>query len=215
MERIVKGIYIPLQIWQADDLGWNEKILLMEIDSFTTAGRDCYFSNEYIADLLKVKPNTASILVSSLIKKGYVKMSRFDGRRRFLESRIKYTCDDDAIKGSLSLESKADFDENQRQTLKSVKHTISNKRLINNTIKKESKERFIPPTVDEVRAYCAERCNTVDAEAFVAFYASKGWKVGTSTMKDWRAAVITWEKREKSAPALRRPSNYAPDDFNF
>lgn len=77
------------------------------------------------------------------------------------------------------------------------------------------KGRFVPPTVDEVRAYCAERCNTVDAEAFVAFYASKGWKVGTSTMKDWRAAVITWEKREKSAPALRRPSNYAPDDFNF
>ena len=46
MERIVKGIFIPMEIWQATDLSWSEKILLMEIDSFTTNGRDCFFSNE-------------------------------------------------------------------------------------------------------------------------------------------------------------------------
>ena len=58
-------------------------------------------------------------------------------------------------------------------------------------------KRFSPPTVDEVRAYCQERNNGVDPESFAAFYASKGWKIGQSPMKDWKQAVITWEKRRK------------------
>lgn len=58
--------------------------------------------------------------------------------------------------------------------------------------------RFVPPTVDEVAAYCAERRNGVDASKFVDFYASKGWKVGKSPMKDWRASVRTWESNESS-----------------
>lgn len=56
--------------------------------------------------------------------------------------------------------------------------------------------RFIRPSVEEVRAYCTERGNAVNAESFVDFYASKGWRVGNSPMKDWRAAVRTWEKRD-------------------
>lgn len=57
--------------------------------------------------------------------------------------------------------------------------------------------RFVPPGVDEVRAYCLERKNGVDAEEFVAFYASKGWMVGKNRMKDWKAAVRTWEAKRR------------------
>jgi DNA-binding MarR family transcriptional regulator len=84
--RIVKGIWIPIEIWEAQDLSWNEKILLMEVDSFTSQGKDCYISDEYIADLLKVSERTARTLLSDLIEKGYIARTRFDGRRRFLES---------------------------------------------------------------------------------------------------------------------------------
>lgn len=56
---------------------------------------------------------------------------------------------------------------------------------------------FVPPTVAEVAAYVREKGYQVDAESFVAFYASKGWKVGSQPMKDWRAAVVTWSKRER------------------
>lgn len=56
--------------------------------------------------------------------------------------------------------------------------------------------RFLPPSVDDVAAYCRERQNDIDAQAFVDFYASKGWKVGSSPMKDWKAAVRTWEQRK-------------------
>lgn len=57
--------------------------------------------------------------------------------------------------------------------------------------------RFSPPSLDEVRAYIAERGSAVDAQQFVDFYASKGWMVGKNRMKDWNAAVRTWEKRRK------------------
>ena len=56
-----------------------------------------------------------------------------------------------------------------------------------------AKKRFKKPTVEEVQAYCRERQNGVDAAAFVNFYEAKGWVVGRSPMKDWKAAVRTWE----------------------
>lgn len=70
------------------------------------------------------------------------------------------------------------------------------------------KKRFVKPTADEVRAYCAERGNHVDAQAFVDFYEAKGWKVGNAPMKDWKAAVRTWEKRdaERKQAAMSRPN---------
>ena len=61
---------------------------------------------------------------------------------------------------------------------------------------KKSAPRFTPPTMEEVAAYCSERGNSVDAERFCSFYQSNGWKVGKNPMKDWKAAVRTWEKRD-------------------
>ena len=55
-------------------------------------------------------------------------------------------------------------------------------------------KRFTPPTVEEVAAYCRERGNQVDPHRFVDFYTSKGWRIGKSPMKDWQAAVRTWEQ---------------------
>ena len=66
-------------------------------------------------------------------------------------------------------------------------------------------ERFTPPTLDEVRAYVGERGNKIDPEAFMAFYESNGWKVGKVGMKNWKAAVITWERREKKANEPKTP----------
>lgn len=64
-------------------------------------------------------------------------------------------------------------------------------------IKRESNKRFTPPTIEEVSEYCKSRNNGVDPEQFVAFYSSKGWKVGNTPMKDWKQCIITWEKRDR------------------
>lgn len=66
----------------------------------------------------------------------------------------------------------------------------------------KSVKRFVKPTIEQIKAYCEERNNGIDAEDFYYFYESKGWKIGSSPMKDWKAAVKTWEikKKQKDAP---------------
>ena len=64
--------------------------------------------------------------------------------------------------------------------------------------------RFVPPTLDEVNAYCKERGNSVDPEAFIAHYESNGWMVGKTRMKDWRAAIRTWERNNVGKAGARR-----------
>lgn len=74
--------------------------------------------------------------------------------------------------------------------------------------------RFVPPTLDEVRAYCLERRNQIDPTAFVDYYQARGWKLnGGQAMRDWRAAVRTWEKRERPSGWGKPTKPSAPADF--
>ena len=62
---------------------------------------------------------------------------------------------------------------------------------------KQPQKRFIPPTVDEVAAYCFERNNGIDAQHFVDYYAQQKWKLSNGNpMADWKAAVRNWEKND-------------------
>ena len=71
----------------------------------------------------------------------------------------------------------------------------------------KGRTKFVPPSVEEVKAYCLERKNGLDAQAFVDFYESKGWKVGKEPMKDWKAAVRTWENRRKGESPKKETSS--------
>lgn len=96
-----------------------------------------------------------------------------------------------------------EFDENNAYRLSStsrgraVDEPLTQDRIGKDRIGQDRKI-FVPPTVDDVRSYCQERGNDVDPEVFVDFYASKGWKVGANPMKDWKASVRTWEKKNKT-----------------
>ena len=77
-------------------------------------------------------------------------------------------------------------------TLSDKSKSKSKSKSIKENIQEKS-SRFIPPTLEEIRAYCFERNNSVDPERFFDFYSSKDWMIGKNKMKDWRAAVRTWE----------------------
>ncbi len=64
---------------------------------------------------------------------------------------------------------------------------------------------FTRPTIEEVTAYCQERHNSVDPKTWIDYYTANGWKVGSNSMKDWRASVRTWEKRERDNPRVGKP----------
>jgi len=63
---------------------------------------------------------------------------------------------------------------------------------------------FSPPTVEEVQSYCKSRGNGVNPTKYHDFYASKGWMVGKSKMKDWKASVRTWEDDKKAEPKVEK-----------
>ena len=71
-----------------------------------------------------------------------------------------------------------------------------------------AKAKFKKPDVFEVAAYCRERQNGVDAQAFVDFYESKGWMIGKNPMKDWKAAVRTWERQRNTPPSTADPTKF-------
>lgn len=191
MERIIKGIWIPIEIWQDKSLSWNEKILLMEIDSFTSKGHECYISNEYIADLLGVTDRCARKYLSHLQDSGLIRVVKFDGRKRYVESTISF---------------QAEWNNRSMQGGQSVPHTDNNEyiNINNNSLYIKGSSRFQKPTLEDIRQYCQEKELNVDAEQFFNFYESKGWVVGKSPMKNWRAAVCTWSKREKEIPQRKR-----------
>ena len=70
--------------------------------------------------------------------------------------------------------------------------------------KSKTASRFTPPTLAEVEAYCSERNNHVDAQRFIDYYTANGWKVGRNSMKDWKAAIRTWERSDDSKPAPKK-----------
>ena len=76
------------------------------------------------------------------------------------------------------------------------KDSIDKDRLNKRESKREKNaSRFTPPQVEEVKQYCVERENGIDAEAFIDYYTARGWKIGSQLMKDWKAAIRTWERR--------------------
>lgn len=91
---------------------------------------------------------------------------------------------------------------NKGQQYKNNKEDKNYKEEKNN---REGKSRaFTAPSIEEISIYCGERNNGLDPQTFFDFYESKGWMVGKNKMKDWKAAVRTWEMREKEKPQPKK-----------
>lgn len=85
---------------------------------------------------------------------------------------------------------------NQRTT--SEQRVNTNKNDKNDKNEKKNNNIFIPPTLEEVTQYCKERNNNVDPQKWYDFYSAKGWMIGKNKMKDWKAAVRTWERKDEN-----------------
>ena len=78
----------------------------------------------------------------------------------------------------------------------------------------EPPKRFTVPSIEDVKAYCEERKNNVDPERFINYYTANGWKVGKNPMKDWKAAVRSWERNDFGKPkAAETEHSFDLDDF--
>lgn len=90
--------------------------------------------------------------------------------------------------------------DNQRETQYSIeKDSIVKESIVEEVVAAapSPSKRFVKPTLEQIKEYCLTRKNNIDAQHFMDFYESKGWKVGNQSMKDWKACVRTWEQRNK------------------
>ena len=111
--------------------------------------------------------------------------------------------------GQTTNQSNNETKSNQNQNeIKSETNNIFpfNFNLLNNNLEsnrgtgeEKTLKKFTKPTIEEIKDYCKERKNKVDADSFYDFYESKGWKVGNQSMKDWKACIRTWEQRMKKS----------------
>jgi len=143
----------------------------------------------------------------------------FEGNERYIWPTIQAQIDRDAdayqekcvknrangAKGGRPPKKQTDSKKTERFSEKPKKANTNTKTNTNRNTKSNdieadkppTRHRFVPPTVDQVKAYCTEKGYTVDADRFVDYYTSNGWRVGKNPMKDWKAAVRSWNRKEQ------------------
>ena len=109
---------------------------------------------------------------------------------------------------------------NQNQNVTEPEPNDKGKMINDKCIKKNTsyevlkEKRFAPPSLDEVTQYCNERENGIDPQRFIDFYESKGWMIGKNKMKDWKAAVRSWESRDKPPARETNPITWGTMIYN-
>lgn len=181
------GYSICLNKWVLDNKIKNELRLLLIISSLCAKTGYCWATNEYLADILDITDVSVSMKIKKLEKNGYIEVEYTKRGCEVIsrEIRLKNILIDDLKK----------FEPTVKNNFKDININDNN---INNNKKENIKRKiFKKPTIEEINEYCKERNNGIDAEAFYDFYESKDWYVGKNKMKDWKACVRTWEKRNK------------------
>ena len=150
-----------------------------------------------IESALRALTSAELVILYEVDGKPFLQMKTWDRHQQIRAKKSKYPAPESGNITSASICNQMISDDStcSRNPIQSESYSLKE-----NPLKgvKEKRTRFSPPTVEEVSAYCKERKNRVDAQRFVDFYASKGWKVGQNPMRDWKAAVRTWEQRDNN-----------------
>lgn len=202
--RDFKGVWIPKEVWLDTRLNALDKIILAEIDSLDMGEDGCWASNKYIADFCQCSETKVSTAISNLIAYGYLYVKSFDGRLRVLKSRLSN------FERQTLKKCEADFQKLKQSNTKNKTNNKTKKKDIG-----EKRKRFVPPTLDEVKAYCLERKNNVDPQKFFDYFNASDWYDSKGNkVKSWKQKVITWEgysKKEKSNKGLG--NSFDTDEF--
>ncbi len=205
MEEINKSYYaiIPATIRYDNDLCANAKLLYGEITALCNEKGYCWANNDYFSQLYQVSKKSISRWVKQLLDKGYI------------SSEIIYEKDSKKVLNRYLKIGDYPMDKNvlpygQKKEYPTDKKVTDNNTYNNtlNSILDESKINFKKPTLDEVKNYCIERNNGIDYQKWFNYYTANGWKVGKNPMKDWKAAVRTWESNNDNKAKESEVSPY-------
>ena len=176
---------IPADVRYNKKLSPNSKLLYAEITALCNMNGKCTASTEYFCRLYEVSRVSIQKWLKILENNNYIKRVNIyrQGSKEILTRVITL----------VNSPSKEKFTDNTNININNNNLTDSNRKAL-----------FKKPSINEIRDYCNERGNNIEAEAFIDFYESKDWKIGKNKMKDWKAAVRTWERREKKKPTMSK-----------
>ena len=229
--------HVTIDGWMINELGLSgsELIIYALIWGFSQAENQwCTASQAYIAAWANITVRGAIKAINKLAEKGLL-IKETNTCKKGFECKYKAVrpsaddCDSDVNKVQTRYEQSSDVDMNKVQIRYEQSSDNNIEDNIDNNIKeniikeknetekdsvpessarsKKVKEKFIKPTIEEIRAYCYERKNMVDPEHFYDHYESNGWKIGKNGMKDWKAAVRTWERNDYGSGTGKRGSD--------
>lgn len=187
--------YTNIPDWMLSlDLDVYETIILAVIFGFSQDGESTFSgSQNYLARKAKCTRRKVTMALPRLVSKGYIiKIDKEVRGIKLCEYKVSpmFTGCECHSQGGCECGAHNNIDKDNIDISLSIK----------------SSPKFQKPSLDEIRDYCLSRSNSVDPEQFYNFYESKGWMVGKTPMKDWKASVRTWEKREKDAPKKKGSS---------
>lgn len=183
---------IPADVRYDNNIPPNAKILYAEITALCNEKGYCWSSNDYFAKLYNVSKISISNWISKLEQNGYIETEIIykEGTKQILNRYIKIL--KYPIKEIFNTPIKENFKDNNT----SINNTSINKK---EKIYKKEKSIFIKPTLEEVQKYIEENNYKIDHQYFYDYYESNGWKVGKNPMKDWKATIRNWHRKNQKS----------------
>jgi hypothetical protein len=176
---------IPANVRYAKNLTPNAKLLYAEITALCNMNGKCTASTQYFCSLYEVSRISIQKWLKILEDNNHIKrVNIYKQGSKEIETRVITL---------VNSSSKEKFTDNTNINITNTNNTYSNKKVI-----------FKKPKLEEIKNYCILRKNNIDAEAFFSFYESKDWMIGKNKMKNWKQAIVTWEKREYKKPTMSR-----------
>ena len=181
--RNFKGVWIPKDLYLEKGLTWTQKLILLEVDSFSNNGLPCFVSNEHLSQFTQASLSSVEKGISKLVQAGYLVRTRqrIDGKStRFLRVDTSKFCDWTTVKEA----------EKSPQKLRTT-----NNNILNQTTKPKKERTPVDITV-VIEAFTAVGSTETEALKFYDYYSANGWTQGKNKpIVDWRAAARNWIRR--------------------
>lgn len=218
------GYAICFNEWIFDNKIRNELSLLLLISSLTAEKGYCFASNKYFAELFKMSEVSISRKIKKLEKLGHIKIDYekrgCEIKARFIRLTKMLTDDYQKCKSTINKNVKENntsinntsIDNNYNSLIKDNYYKSYSSDFLQKSHSESSvkKNVFKKPTIEEIELYCKENNKNVDAESFYNFYESKNWMIGKNKMQKWKAAIATWDRKNKlSKPPEPHESIYS------
>lgn len=191
---------IPMEVLLDKKLSDKAKLIYAELSSLDSKAGFAWCSNKYLAELFDISVWTVSKCIQELAAGKYIKCEyETDNARKIYINKVLSKITRPIVKNHTTSCEKPHDPIVKNANKESIDEIVNKESIKENitvgAVAPHKREKFVPPTLEEVKAYIAEKGYKVDAEKWWNYYDSKDWYIGKNKMVKWKSAVATWNTR--------------------